>query len=122
MLTPWKRIDCIKSFFYPSLQLLQRTDQISKTDWSMIDNTLKPLIKKTLGILLYSANEYLYRSGDDGLFGIPLATEDSDIALIDGGFELLTSNDKIIQKLAWNELVDVANCTNPPATLICTSI
>lgn len=86
MLTPWQRIDCLKSFFYRSLQFLQRTDQISKTDWSMIDNTLKPLIKKTLSLPSNSTNEYLYGSRDDGLFGIPLAAEDSDIALIiEGG-------------------------------------
>lgn len=75
----------------------------------MIVNTLKTLIKKTLGLPSNSANEYLYGSRDDGLFGNPLAAEDSDIALIDGGFKLLTSNDKIIHKLSWDELVDVGN-------------
>lgn len=111
MLNPWQRLDCIKTFFFPSLLFMQRTDQLSKTDWSIIDNSLKPLIKKSLGLPSNAANEYLYGNREDGLFGIPLAAEDSDIALIDGGggFKLLTSNDKIIQRLAWGELIDTAN-------------
>lgn len=68
---------------------MQRTDQLSKTDWSIIDNSLKPLIKKTLGLPSNAANEYLYRNREDGLFGIPLAAEDSDIALIDGGVQII---------------------------------
>lgn len=67
------------------------------------------MIKKTLGLPSNSANENLYGSRDGDLFGIPLAAEDSDNALIDGGFKLLTSNDKFIQKLSWDELVDVGN-------------
>lgn len=55
-----------------------------------------------------AANEYLYGSRDYGLFSIPLASEDSDIALIDGRFKLLISTDKIIQSLSWDELVDMA--------------
>lgn len=51
----------------------------------MIDETLRPLIKKTLGLPSNAANEYLYGNKDDGLFGIPLAAEDSDIARIEGG-------------------------------------
>lgn len=31
-LTPWQRIDCLKSFFFPSLQFLQLTDQLQKQD------------------------------------------------------------------------------------------
>lgn len=67
---------------------------------------MKPLLKKTLGLPSNAANEYLYGSREDGLFGTPLAAEDSDIALINAGFKLLTSNDSIIQKLAWGELDD----------------
>lgn len=109
MLIPWQRIDSLKSFFFLLFQFLQRTDQISKTDLTSIDDTLKPLIKKTLGLLSNAANEYLYGSRHDGLFSIPLTSEDSDIALIDGRFKLLTSTDKIVQSLAWDELVEVAN-------------
>lgn len=76
----------------------------------MLDNTLKPLIKKTLSLPSNSANEFIWERRDNGLFAIPLTAEDSDIVLIDGGFKLLTSNDKIIKSLAWYELVDIANC------------
>lgn len=108
MLTPWQRIDCIKIFFYPPMLFLEKTDQLSKTDWSLIEDALKPLLKKTLGLPSNATNEYLHGSREDGHFGTPLAAEDGDIALINGGFKLLTSNDNIIQKLAWGELVDAA--------------
>lgn len=99
----------MKTFFYPSLQFLQRTDQLLKSDWTIIDDSFRPLYKKTLGLPSNAANEYLYGRKEDGLIGIPLAAEDSDIAHIDGGFKLLTSRDKIIKNLAWGELTDIAN-------------
>lgn len=43
------------------------------------------------------------------MFVIQLATEHSDIALIDGGYKFLTSKDKIIQHLAWEDLVDIVD-------------
>lgn len=62
-----------------------RTDQITKTDWQNIEDAIKPLIKRTLGLPLNAAKENLYGARDDGFFGISLAAEDLDIALIDGG-------------------------------------
>lgn len=111
-LTPWQSIDYLKTFFFPSLQFLMRTDQIAKTDWSKIDNSLKSLLKRTLGIPPNAANEYLYGSRDYGLLGIPLAADDLDIASIDGGFKLLTSKDPLIKTFAWEELDDTANYRN----------
>lgn len=43
-LGPWKRLDCLKTFFYPSLLFIMRTDQLAKT------TSIKPLIKRTLGL------------------------------------------------------------------------
>lgn len=43
------------------------------------------------------------------MFGIQLAIEDSDITLIDRGYKFLTSEDKIIQHLAWGDLIDIAD-------------
>lgn len=106
-LTPWQRIDCLKTFFFPALPLLMRTDQIPKTDWSVIDN-IKPLLKKTLNLPSDDANEYLYGSREDGLLAVPLAADDSDIAHIDGAFKLLTSKDEIVKRLAWEELTETS--------------
>lgn len=36
-----------------------RTDQISKSDWSELDDIIKPLLKNILGLSLNVANEYL---------------------------------------------------------------
>lgn len=85
-LGPWQRIVCLKTFFYPSL-LFMRTDQLTKTDCHSIDDAIKPLIKRTLGLPPPPMKSMSICKGenDDGQFGIPLAAEDSDIAIIDGG-------------------------------------
>lgn len=63
-----------------------RTDQFDNTDWQSIDDSMKLLIKRTLGLPPNAANEYLYGTRYDLLFGVLLVAEDSDIALIDGGY------------------------------------
>lgn len=55
------------------------TVQLSNFECTSIDNTLRLLIKKSLGCQSNAANGYLYGSNRDGLFEIPLAAEDSDI-------------------------------------------
>lgn len=74
----------------------------------MIDNSIKPLLKKTLNLPSDAANEYLYGSKEDGLLAVPLADDDSDIAHIDGAFKLLTSKDEITKYFAWEELTETS--------------
>lgn len=94
---PWQRIECLKTFYYLSLMFLMRTDQLSIQDWQSIDNCIRPAEKRTLGLPHNAANEYLFGASDDALFRVPLAAEDSDIAIIErgGGSKLLTSKDYI---------------------------
>lgn len=79
---------------------MMRTNQLGKKQWREVDTHIRPSIKRLLGLPPNAANEYLYGAKDDGLFGIPLAADDSDIALIDGGVKLLTSKDYIIRDMA----------------------
>lgn len=99
-LTPWQRADSLKTFFYPSLLFLMWTDQLQKTQWTQIDEYIKPLLNRTLGLPPNEANEYVYSAREDGLFGIPLAADYSNIAHIDGGLKLLTSRNLIIKSRA----------------------
>lgn len=88
----------MKSFFYPSLQYAQRTQQIRKLDWVELDECICKIIKKEIiCVPENTANEYLYGSSADTLLGIPLSAEDSDIAHIDGAFKLLTSEDEFVK-------------------------
>lgn len=86
-----------------------RTDQLSKTVWTKIDDFIKPNLKRTLGLQSNAAYEYLYGESTDGPFGIPLAADDSDIAHINGGFKLLTSKDPILRRTVWDELTETSN-------------
>ena len=103
-LAPWQRIDALKSFFFPSLNYAMRTDQFDKGDWRRIDNALRPLLKSTLNLPDRACNDYIYGNSKDGLFGVPLASEDSDIAKIDSAFKLLMSLDPIVKIHAWDDL------------------
>lgn len=86
-----------------------RTDQLLKTDWQIIDDYIKPLLKRSLDLLPNAANEYLYGAREDGLFAKPLAVEDLDIAIVDEGYKLLTLKEPIIHDMAWTELKDDAD-------------
>lgn len=86
-----------------------RFEQLSKTERQIIDGSLCPLIKSMLGLSANTANEYLFGAKEDGLFRIPLSSEDSDIAILDGVCKLLTSKDVITKDMAWAELRDDAD-------------
>lgn len=45
-LTPWQKLDAMKSFFFPSLQYAQHIHQLSKTDWIELDVAIRNLVKK----------------------------------------------------------------------------
>jgi len=116
-LAPWQRIDALKSFILPSLMFPMRTWQNSKTAYKRVDETLRPLIKKTLYLQSRASNEYLYGTASSGSCGIPIAAEDSDIFLIDSAFKLLTSPDINTRELALNDCAMIASHRlNEPAS------
>lgn len=110
LLTPWQKLDALKSFFFPSLLYAQRTHQIDKKDWIELDDAIRAIIKKeVLSVPSRASNEYLYGSSADCLLGIPMSAEDSDIALIDGAYKVLTSNDETVFEAAWKDLCQTVN-------------
>lgn len=105
VLTPWQKPDALKTFFFPSLLYAQRTHQIDKKDWIELDNAIRAIIKKeVLSVPARASNEYLYGASADCLLGIPMSAEDSNIALIDGAYKVLTSNDEEVLEAAWKDL------------------
>lgn len=110
VLTPWQKLDSLKSFFFPALLYAQRTHRIPKSDWRELDDALRSIIKKdVLNLPERAATEYLYGSSADCLLGLPLAAEDSDIALIDGAFKALTPTDEVVMEAAWQDLCSSAS-------------
>ncbi|XP_064464934.1 uncharacterized protein LOC135376255 [Ornithodoros turicata] len=106
MLAPWQRLDALKTFVYPSLNFAMRCGRLGKTDWTKLDQELRPLIKRTLYIPNNATNDYIYGKSGLGCCGIPLAAETSDIARIDGAFKLLTSRDPAVARIAKEDLFD----------------
>lgn len=104
VLTPWQRLDAIKSFLYPALNFAMRVGLASKGEWHRVDEELRPLIKKTLDMPARASNEYVYGSALAGTAGIPIAAELSDICRVDGAFKLLTSADLEVRERAREEL------------------
>nr|XP_037284215.1 uncharacterized protein LOC119176986 [Rhipicephalus microplus] len=104
MLTPWQRLDSIKTFLYPALNFAIRVGLASKGEWHRLDEELRPLIKKTLYVPARASNEYVYESAHASTAGIPLAAELSDICRVDGAFKLLSSTDLEVRERARDEL------------------
>jgi len=104
-LAPWQRIDALKTFFFPAFVFKMRTEQVSKSDMRIVDDFIRPLIKRTLYIDDAAANEYLYGSSNFGLLAIPKLSEEVDVMMVDNAFKLLTSKDQAIQELAWGDLL-----------------
>ncbi|KAL1415289.1 hypothetical protein MTO96_029559 [Rhipicephalus appendiculatus] len=48
MLAPWQRLDAVKTFVFPALNFAMRCGVLTKTDWSRLDDAVRPLIKRTL--------------------------------------------------------------------------
>nr|XP_037289623.1 uncharacterized protein LOC119183546 [Rhipicephalus microplus] len=109
MLTPWQRLDAVKTFLYPALNFAMRVGLASKGEWQRLDDELRPLIKKTLYVPARASNDYVYGSARAGTAGIPLAAELSDICRVDGAFKLLTSTDSEVRERAREALHQVVS-------------
>ncbi|GIY87961.1 retrovirus-related Pol polyprotein from type-2 retrotransposable element R2DM, partial [Caerostris darwini] len=108
-LSPWQRLDALKSFFFPCLQFPMRTAQFPKEDWARVDKVLRKDIKDTLNLPVEASNEYLYGQRRLGCCGIPIAAEESDMNLVDTAFKLLTSRDDICAREAFASLVSTVH-------------
>lgn len=107
-LAPWQRLDALKTFVLPSAVFAMRTWQLRKTDWTKLDDALRPLIKKTLNLQPRASNEYIYGSSIAGSCAVPMASEDSDIFVIDSAFKLLTSWDLGLREIAHADVQGIA--------------
>ncbi|XP_070385009.1 uncharacterized protein [Dermacentor albipictus] len=107
MLALWQRLDAGKTFVFPALNFAMRCGSLGKAEWSRLDTTLRPLIKRILYLPANAANEYLYGSSAAGAIGITVAGEVSDICRVDNAFKLLSSADTEVQDLALQALTVV---------------
>ncbi|KAG8179206.1 hypothetical protein JTE90_004034 [Oedothorax gibbosus] len=105
-LAPCQRFDALKTFFFPAFVFQMRTEQLSKCDMKIVDDFMRPLIKDTLYLDDYAANDYLYGSTKMVLFGIPKLADEVDIMMIDNAFKLLSSKDIRIHVLAWEDILE----------------
>ncbi|XP_064462370.1 uncharacterized protein LOC135372841 [Ornithodoros turicata] len=85
-----------------------RMGYIQKTEWKRLDDTLRPLIKKTLYLPKSATSGYIYGSPQTGACGVPHAAELSDICRIDTAYKLLTSPDQTVADLASAALMTSA--------------
>ncbi|GBO35647.1 Retrovirus-related Pol polyprotein from type-1 retrotransposable element R2 [Araneus ventricosus] len=114
-LSPWQKLDALKSFIYPAMQFSMRTGQFKKEDWTLLDDDIRHTIKELLFLPERAANEYLYGHTKSGCVGVPIAAEESDLKRVDSAFKLLTSHDEIVAALALQNLRNsVANRVRIP--------
>lgn len=103
-------INAIKSFFYTALGYKMSTVQILKMPCNNLDKELCEKFKELINLPQRASVNYIYGQQNDGLLGIPLAGEDSDIVYIDNALKLLTSPDDIVRNTTWVDLKEVNQC------------
>ncbi|GFQ78363.1 retrovirus-related Pol polyprotein from type-1 retrotransposable element R2 [Trichonephila clavata] len=104
-LSPWKKLDALKSFFFPSLNFTMRTAQFPKGDWLKVQQTATKEIKDILSLPTKASVSYIHGDRAQGGCGVPEATRDSDFYLTDTAFKLLTSSDEEVVVKALGQLV-----------------
>lgn len=77
--------------------------------WKRLDDTLRPLLKRTLYLPGNAANGYLCGSTTAGAVGIPIAAETSDACRVDNAFKLLSSTDLEVRDLALQAVTGVVS-------------
>ncbi|GBN27424.1 Retrovirus-related Pol polyprotein from type-2 retrotransposable element R2DM [Araneus ventricosus] len=91
-LSPWQKIDAVKSFLFPALQFVMRTGQFKKEDWALLDDAIRHAVKEVLFLPEHASNEYIYGHTKTGRVGLPVSAEESDLNRVDSAFKLLTSS------------------------------
>ncbi|GBO30887.1 hypothetical protein AVEN_125775-1 [Araneus ventricosus] len=109
LLSPWQKIDAMKSFLFPALQFVMRTGQFSKEDWSLLDNSIRHAVKEVLHLPEHASNEYIYGHTKSGCVGLPVSAEESDLNRVDSAFKLLTSSDEMVSELALKNLTNAVS-------------
>ncbi|GBN69625.1 Retrovirus-related Pol polyprotein from type-2 retrotransposable element R2DM [Araneus ventricosus] len=109
LLSPWQKIDAMKSFLFPALQFVMRTGQFSKEDWSLLDNSIRHAVKEVLYLPEHASNEYIYGHTKAGSVGLPVSAEESDLNRVDSAFKLLTSSDEMVSELALKNLTNAVS-------------
>ncbi|GFQ80717.1 retrovirus-related Pol polyprotein from type-1 retrotransposable element R2 [Trichonephila clavata] len=103
-LSPWQKLDALKSFFFPALNFAMRTAQFPKGDWRLVQNALTKELKEILSLPPKASISYLFGDKAQGGCGIPEITKDCDFYLVDTAFKLLTSADEEIAVKALGQL------------------
>ncbi|GBO38830.1 Retrovirus-related Pol polyprotein from type-2 retrotransposable element R2DM [Araneus ventricosus] len=98
-LSPWQKIDALKSFLFPALQFVMRTGQFKKEDWALLDDAIRHGVKEILLLPEHASNEYLYGHTKTGCVGLPISAEESDLNRVDSAFKILTSSDDLLADL-----------------------
>ncbi|GFR25051.1 retrovirus-related Pol polyprotein from type-2 retrotransposable element R2DM [Trichonephila clavata] len=104
-LSPWQKLDALKSFFFPSLNFAMRTAQFPKSDWLKVQQATTREIKDIMSLPSRASVAYIFGERAQGGCGVPEATRDSDFYLIDTAFKLLTSRDEEILVKALGQLI-----------------
>ncbi|GBN97325.1 Retrovirus-related Pol polyprotein from type-1 retrotransposable element R2 [Araneus ventricosus] len=78
-LSPWQKMDAMKSFIYPAMQFSMTTGQFKKEDWTLLDEAIRHAVKEVHFLPERAANEYLYGHTKAGCVGLPISAEESDL-------------------------------------------
>ncbi|KAL1415322.1 hypothetical protein MTO96_029593 [Rhipicephalus appendiculatus] len=73
LLAPWQRLDGVRTFVHPALNVAMRCGVLTKTDWRRFDDAVRLLVKRTLYLPGNASTHYIYGSAAAGAAAIPVA-------------------------------------------------
>ncbi|UYV84651.1 hypothetical protein LAZ67_X002952 [Cordylochernes scorpioides] len=100
LLTPWQKIDVIKTFVYPKLDFILRGAPIHKTNFGKIDRLITFLANKWLNLPKRASNEVLFIPPSQGGAGLLPFCDRAELSKITQAFKILMSKDANTENLA----------------------
>jgi hypothetical protein len=106
LLSPWQKIDAIKTFILPRLGFILRNGEIPRGTLKEYDRAITKVVRSICKLPQSSTHHYIRSSTDRGGLGILTSLEEQEAQIITHAFRLLTSPVESIRSLAWETLRD----------------
>uniref|UniRef100_A0A914YFC8 Uncharacterized protein n=1 Tax=Panagrolaimus superbus TaxID=310955 RepID=A0A914YFC8_9BILA len=107
LLYPWQKFDAINTFITTKLSFHLKCGTVPKKSLNELDALIKKVGKKWMNLPVTASCELLYLPYTAGGMNIIPTSVLCDISTVSHAFRLLTSNDRITQKLAYDSMKEV---------------
>jgi hypothetical protein len=104
LLTPWQKINALKTFLLPRLNFLMRAQLISYGALDRLEKGIRTTVKSWLNLPKQATCDILYMDVPSGGIGLVPIRHLYDMMKVVHAFRLLSCKDPRVRQLAWKEL------------------